>query len=145
MKGRCALVFAALAFSLPLSPFGCGGATTSNPPGPQPLEVDASADDIDASTEDEQPSDASPDASDADDADVVLTECPGFVEPDQFASCTQNAMNNQCSVNCRSGARNWQSQCRDGVCSCAMGIEVKCTCTMEPGICRSCCPGMARN
>jgi len=143
MKRRCALVLAALA----ISPFGCGGATTSTPPAPQPLEVDAGVDDVDASEQEDASasSETKPDAGDADasvDASVVLTECPGFVEPDEFASCSQNSMNNQCNVTCRSGGRLWQSQCRDGVCSCAMGIEVKCTCTMLPGGCQSCCPGM---
>lgn len=143
MMRRCALVLAAIA----IAPFGCGGATTSTPPGPQALEVDAGDEEIDGSTnrsDDEPPADAGSEPVDAEapDASASLTECPGFVEPDPFASCQQTSMNNQCSISCRSGGRLWQSQCRDGQCTCAMGIEVKCTCTMEPGVCKSCCPGM---
>lgn len=132
-----------------LSLAACGGATTSNPPGPQPLEADAGPDDA-ASDATAPTTDAAPsieekdgDASDAAEGAAEFS-CPGWVVPDETASCSQNTMNNQCSASCRSGSRYWQSQCQDGVCTCSLGIDVRCECEMPEGACQSCCPGMPR-
>lgn len=134
--------------ALPL--VACGGSTTSTPL-PQPLEIDAGNEPDDPFDADTKADGAIPDPEDAslsDPADgaseVAEVECPGWIVPDETASCSQNSMNNQCSANCRSGTRYWQSQCQDGSCTCTLGMEAKCGCEMEPGTCKSCCPGMAR-
>lgn len=139
-------VLAALA--LPL--VACGGATTSTPPGPQPLETDAGPDSASSTEQDASASDgdvlSDGEANGTEDAPSVEEEfsCPGWIDPDETASCSQNAMNNQCSASCRSGTRFWQSQCQDGTCTCSLGMNVQCSCEMEPGVCKTCCPGMAR-
>lgn len=132
------------AFATPL--LACGGATVSTPP--TPLETDSGIEDggkdVVVPIDDDASSDAASEIADAAGDVAKAVECPGWIEPDETASCSQNAMNNQCSANCRSGTRNWRSQCQDGTCTCSIGIEAKCTCEMDPGGCKSCCPGMAR-
>lgn len=127
----------------------CGGSTTSTPPLKEQLTADAGPSDDEVSDAGAKvDSEPEPDLGDAspDEAGETVreVECPGWVVPDSTASCSQNSMNNQCSANCRSGTRYWQSQCQDGVCACSFGMEAKCTCEMEPGACQSCCPGMPR-